>query len=131
MRGERILLRRILSQRWGAAAIVASLAVGIGLNGAMYSFFRATFISPFAFDQRHRLVEICQQERGSPVGNCIDSWPDLEDLREASQSYAAITAYHVYGTSLSLGDDEDEQEVMVTEADGNFTAVTRVRPRYG
>jgi predicted permease len=131
MRAARILFRRILSQRWGAVAIVASLAIGIGLNGAMYAFLVATFIRPFAFDQRHRLVEICQQERGSPTGNCLNSRPDLEDLREASQSYAAITAYNLYGTSLSLGDGQDEEEVEVAEADINFAAVTGIRPRYG
>jgi hypothetical protein len=129
MRAAKIIFRRILSQRWGALVIVASFAVGIGLNGAMYAFFRATFVRPYAFDQRHRLVEICQQQRGYAVGNCIDSWPDLRDLREAGQSYVAITAYHTYGATLSLGDDE--KEVEITEANPSFTAVTGTRPRYG
>ncbi len=129
MRAARILFHRILSQRWGAVVIVASLAVGIGLNGAMYALFRAAFVSPYAFDQRHRVVEICQQEQSSPTGNCIDSWPDIVDLREASQSYAAITAYRIYGTSLSLGDDE--LEVESTEVDASFIAVTGVHPQHG
>jgi len=109
--------------------IVASLGVGIGLNGAIYAFFRAMFVRPYAFDQRHRRVEICQQERGYLSANCVDSWPDVHDLREASQSYAAMTAYQVYGATLSFGDDE--KEVEITEADPNFTAVTGIRPRYG
>jgi predicted permease len=129
MRAARILFQRILSQRWGAVVIVASLAVGIGLNGAMYALFRAAFVSPYAFDPRHRVVEVCQQQQGSPTGNCIDSWPDIQDLREASQSYSAITAYRIYGTSLSLGDDE--LEVESTEVDTNFIAVTRVHSQYG
>jgi predicted permease len=129
MQAARILFRRILSQRWSAVVIVVSLAVGIGVNGAMYAFFRATFIRPYAFDQRHRLVEICQQQRGSPSANCINSWPDLHDLREASQSYAAVAAYRLYGSSLSLGNDE--REIEITEVDPNFAAVTGVRPLYG
>jgi putative ABC transport system permease protein len=129
MRATKIIFRRILSQRWGAVVIVASLALGIGLNGAMYALFRATFVRPYAFDQGHRAVEICQQERGNAVGNCIDSWPDLQDLREASRSYLAVTAYRVYGTSLPVGNDE--KEVEITEADPNFAAVTGVHPQYG
>lgn len=129
MPAVRILLRRTLSQRWGAVVIVASLAVGIGLNGALYAYFRAAFVRPYAFDPRHRLVEICQQQRAYRTGNCINSWPDVHDLREASQSYVAMTAYHVYGTSLPFGDDE--HEVEIAEVDPNFTAVTGVHPRYG
>lgn len=129
MRTARIIFRRILWQRWGTVVIVTSLAFGIGANGAMYALFRAVFVRPYSFDRRHQVVEICQQERGYTAADCVDSWPDLHDLREASQSYIAITAYRVYGATLFLG--EDEKDVEITEADPNFSEVTGIRPRFG
>jgi predicted permease len=129
MRPAGSLLRRVLGLGWGAVVIVASLAVGIGLNGAVYACFRAAFVRPYAFDRGHRLVEICQQERGYSGGDCVDSRADLQDLRQASRSYAAVTAYRLYLTSLSLG--RGEQEVQVTEADQSFVVVTGIRPHIG
>src|SRR5580692_57561 len=100
----RFALRMIASHRWFSAAVVATLALGIGLNTMVFTLVAAALFKPVALPRGERLVAInnrnvTQSDSGMNV------------------SYADFVAYRAQATSLEGLEAASREQVVVSERD--------------
>jgi putative ABC transport system permease protein len=80
---------------------VAVLALGIGMNDAMYSAAKAVLLSALPYPQPDRLVEVWQTNKTGRFINA--SWLDFRDWREQNRSMVQLATYD--GDQVSLSGD--------------------------
>src|ERR1700739_3750314 len=88
----RFALRMILSHRWFSAAVVATLALGIGLNTMVFTLINAVLFKPVPVPGGARLVSIMSRNLTQRDGYLGMSLPDFEDFRAQTSSFEAIEA---------------------------------------
>lgn len=74
---------------------VASLALGIGANTAIFSLMYTVMLRTLAVAHPEQLVELLQKYPGEPRGNGYWSWRSYEHYRDQNQVFSAMT-----GTSI-------------------------------
>src|SRR4051812_21125683 len=83
----RFALRMILSHRWFSAAVVATLALGIGLNTMVFTLINAVLFKPVPVRGGARLVSILSRNSTADHDFMSMSLPDFEDYRAQSSSF--------------------------------------------
>ena len=86
-----------------AAAVVGTLALGIGANTAIFTVVHAVLLRALPFDDAGRLVAVHSKEPGSDREPF--SIPDFEDLRAGARTVDALVGYGGWTASLT-GVDE-------------------------
>jgi predicted permease len=114
---------------------IASIAIGIGLNAAMFSLADALALRPLQVPQSSDVIAVTtaipQQGDGFiPVGRSA-SYRDYIDLRDRTHSFAGLLAYSVTITSFADRADELPQTRLGLAVSGNFFDVLRVPPVMG
>jgi putative ABC transport system permease protein len=103
---------RVLRQRPGFTALtVATLALGLGANTAIFSVVKAVLLSPLPYPQPERIVFVRARIEGADNGlaSIGVSWPDYVELREDSRSFAGLAV--VRGQSVNLTGTETPDRV--------------------
>ena len=118
-------LRFALRQLWRAPlftlAAVVSLAIGIGMNTAVFSIINTIFYQSIRGVPEPNRVLIFNEGGASPDGY------DL--LREHAADVAALTATRGSAAMLSFGDLERRDRIALVA--GNYFAVLGVKPAFG
>src|SRR5262249_20351341 len=86
----RIALRLLPPRPGGAAAVLASLALAIGANTALFSILDAALLRPLPFPQPDRLVLIHEATPSFPEMSV--SYPDYVDWRQRTRSFVDVGA---------------------------------------
>lgn len=73
------------------AAILVTLAIGIGANTAVFSIIKGVLLRPFPYPDPDRLILVLSQ--GSDGGTGPLSGPDFLDLRKSTRAFEALAAY--------------------------------------
>src|SRR5256885_5839128 len=90
-----------------AVIAILTLALGIGANSAIFSVIDTVLLRPLPFKNPDEIVNIWGRyanDNGNVRGN-VHSYPDFVDLREQSQSVAAMAAYTRTAGTLSYRED--------------------------
>jgi putative ABC transport system permease protein len=87
----RYSMRGILARRWFSAAIVVTLALGIGLNTMVFTLVYAVLFKPVPVPGGARLVSISAQDLARSNETLPLSYPDFQDYR--SQSAALFESF--------------------------------------
>ncbi len=120
-------LRQLTRKPGLPALIILLLALGIGVNTAIFSVVKAVVVEPLPFEAPHQLMQIWHT--GVGFNRVPVSGPDFLDWREGSQSFDRIVAYSPYYTNLGgAGEPERLQATMCTS--GLFEML-RVQPVLG
>jgi predicted permease len=82
----RFALRMIFSHRWFSLAVVATLALGIGLNTMVFTLINAVLFKPVPVPGGARLVSIISRNQTMKEGFLPMSLPDFEDYRAQASS---------------------------------------------
>lgn len=85
----------ISTNRWFCAAVVATLAFGIGLNTMVFTLIDAALFKPVPVPGGEHLVSILIRDVKSPRGDRRRmgvSWPDFFDYRSHVTSLEALEA---------------------------------------
>src|SRR6266567_275103 len=88
----RFAWRMIFSHRWFSAAVVATLALGIGVNTMVFTLVDAVLLKPVAVPGGSRLVAISHQNLTQGDGSMRLSLPALRDYRSQASSLEALEA---------------------------------------
>src|ERR1700744_2158109 len=80
----RYALRGILAHGWFSAAIVVTLALGIGLNTMVFTLVNAVLFKPVPVPGGGRLVSVMSKDRAQNSRDSTTSYPDFLDLKAGS-----------------------------------------------
>src|SRR5262245_48361399 len=102
----RYAIRLLIKDRWFTALAATALALGIGVNAAIFTFVNAVLIRGLPFDKQEQIMWVGTRDgRGRDLGISIK---DFEDLRAASRSFSHLAIWGNYNVNLS--DDERAPE---------------------
>jgi predicted permease len=111
------------------AAIVCTLALGIGSTAAVYSLVHAVVLRPLAYDRPDELVQVW--ESGQRAGGESDwvSFPNFRDWRRESGAFEEMAAYR-YGF-LTVTGPEGTESMLGLETTDRLFEVLGARPLVG
>ena len=102
----RYALRQLGKAPGFTTAAVATLALGIGANTAVFSLIQAVILTPLPYASPERLVMIWNMT--TPSDRTWLSAPEIVHYREGSRSFAQLGAY-IEGDANLTGDDNPER----------------------
>lgn len=113
-----------LLRRYPATAVVAiaTLALGIGANTAIFSVVDAVLLRSLPFQQPDQLVQIFESRPSEGVMDNTVAPADYIDWRTTSQSFSAMTVYITSYVSL-MGTTEPEQMLAGSVSRGFFDVI--------
>ncbi|HYO63020.1 MAG TPA: ABC transporter permease [Pyrinomonadaceae bacterium] len=128
MQDLRYGLRMLVRKPGFTAVAVATLALGIGANTAVFSLVNATLLRRLPVADPEGLVYVFSGQPNSPYSTA--SYPDYAELRDRSEVFAGGLAARG-GISASLGGGEQTELVVGQIVSGNFFEVLGVRAAVG
>ena len=128
-------VRMLLKTPGFTIVAVLSIAIGIGLNAAMFSLADALALRPLRVPQSGGVIGVTtaipqQGDAFIPIGRSA-SYRDYVDLRDRTHSFAGLLAYSLTITSFAERADEPPQTRLGLSVSGNFFDVLRVPPVMG
>lgn len=125
LREMRVGARSLGRAKGLTAAVIATLALGIGANAAMFSLVRGVLLRPLVNRDEDRLIYIKQS---SKAGNAF-SIPEIDDLRAGVKSFNAWGDFSEIGfTLVGLG---QPRSVHAGVVGGSYFQVMGLRPVLG
>jgi putative ABC transport system permease protein len=121
---------RQLRKSPGITAIaVLTLAIGIGANITIFSFFNAYLLRPLPYKEANRLVTVQQQNRKTG-----DKWPNISyvdylDWTEQNQCFEALACYGINGYTLKHQDSAES--FICIQVAGDLLSMLDVKPVAG
>ena len=116
-------LRRLWREPGFSLVAVATLALGIGANSAIFSVVNAVVLRPLPFDEPERLVRVSQTWKGKPT---VYSPANFLDVAGAARSFQAMAALD--GGAFTLIDGGAPVQVDGATVSARFFEVLHVRP---
>ena len=112
-----------------SALAVASLALAIAGNTAIFSMISAMFLRPLPIEQAEDLVFLGDRDPSNTLGTVVESPANFLDLRERATSYENLVAYT--GATLALERDAEPESVVAMRVSEGFFETLRWRPELG
>jgi predicted permease len=126
----RFALRMILAHRWFSAAVVVTLALGIGLNTMVFTLVNAVLLKPVAVAGGSRLVAVNERDLTHGERTLRLSLPDLRDYRAQASSVEALEGASDEEGVLSEQGNPAQAYHMERATSGLFDMM-HVRPALG
>ena len=112
-----------------AAAVVATLALAIGANAAVFSVIQAVLLAPPAYPGAGPAMVIWSNLDLAGYKRAPLSGPELLDLREQSRSFQDIAA--IWTTTAQISGEGEPEQLRVGLVTANFFSLLGVEPRLG
>jgi putative ABC transport system permease protein len=116
-------LRGILAHRWFSAAIILTLALGIGLNTMIFTLVNAVLHKPVPVPGGERLVSITDRSLVRDDNNMSISYPDFVDYKGQTTFYESLEAATGITGILSESDLAPQQFRVSRATSGIFSMV--------
>lgn len=114
----RYTLRTIAHNPGFALIAIVSVALGVGLNAAMFSYADAILLRPLPVSDARSVLRVVSTAPGTLVGSLSN--PEYVDLRDQTHTLSALTAYTMTPVGVSPGRDVVAQMTLAVIASGNF-----------
>jgi putative ABC transport system permease protein len=129
MNDLKFALRQLGKSPAFTAIAVLTLALGIGANSAIFSVINAVLLHPLPFPKPNQLVAVWSRVANDNLEKQTESVPNYVDLRDQSQTLAALAAFTRSGAVLN-GTEEARQLYGVAITSDIFS-VLGVAPARG
>jgi putative ABC transport system permease protein len=128
VRDVRFALRSFRLDRGFTAVAVSTLALGIGVNTAIFSVLYGICLAPLPYAAADRLVDVqMKPAHGLPAGTSL---PNLRDWRNWSRSFEGLAA-HSPNFFVNLTGDGDAEETQAWKLSSDLLPLVGVRPIAG
>jgi putative ABC transport system permease protein len=112
-----------------AVVALATLALGIGANTAIFSVVNAVLLKPLPFRRPAELVRLTADLSRQGLADVGLSGPELFDYRDRSGLFQEISGLFPLNANITGGDRPERAEVLLT--DTNYFSILGVRPQLG
>jgi putative ABC transport system permease protein len=127
----RFALRQIVRKPGFAAAVVLTMALGIGANAAIFSVLDAVLLRPLPYTEPQGLIKVWTRFTG--IGQPNDqNWvsaPEFRDFEELNHSFSALAA--ISGGSFNLGVKGSPQRVVGASVSTSLFPMLGAQPMLG
>lgn len=123
----RVGLRMLFKNPGFTAVVVATLALGIGANVALFSVVNSVLLNPLPFPQPDQLVALAQSKPNFDMGAI--PYPNFQDLQRENQTFSAMAISRGFGFSLIGAGEAERVSARLVSAD--FFSVLGVNPALG
>ena len=110
-----------------AAAAILTLALGIGMNSAVFSVVNAVLMRPLGYPLSERLLWLATYQPAFQAE--VTNGGEFQDWRAQAQSYDKLACYTTHNQSLLYGDAAEQVTVAAVTAD--LWAITGAEPMAG
>ena len=115
MRDLRYGLRVLLKNPGFTLIAVATLALGIGANSAMFSVVNTVLLKPFSFRNPEQLVVLWERSLKQGLPRMVVSPPNFADWRNQNQVFQDVAAYRLQDFNfVTSGDPEQVRGLRVS-----------------
>jgi hypothetical protein len=125
----RYALRALSKSPGFTAVVILTLALGIGVNTAIFSFVDHLLLRPLPFPQSERLATLYFRVPGFPSAYSSLSHPVYQYYRDHNDVFEGLTAYDDIQVGLRFGDDTETVPGEIVSA--NYFSVLGVAPVLG
>jgi predicted permease len=112
------------------ATAVLTLALGIGVNTAIFSLVDALLIRPLPVASPQQFSELAQAQNHGPQFPLF-SWPEYRAIRAQSQSSFSGVAVNALGLDGFATNGLQPQRILTSYVSGNFFSVLGLKPAAG
>jgi predicted permease len=123
----RFALRSLLRRPGFTTIALLTLALGIGINAALFSVVNGVLLSPLPFPEPDQLVVFDQSKPNFETGAV--PYPNFLDLRKENQTFSAMTIYR--GAAFSLIGAGEPERVNGRYVSAGFCSVFGIAPVVG
>jgi len=123
----RFAVRQLRKSPGFAVTAILTLALGIGVNTAIFSTMDAVILRPLTVPDLHRVVSLGEQQNGGEYQQV--TLGNYEDWKRQSRSFDALAVYTT--SELTLTGAGDAAHVQAAYASADFFDVMRVAPFLG
>ncbi len=121
--------RMLLKSPGFTIVAILTLALGIGVNSAIFSVVDTVLLRPLAFPHPDQLTSIWGNDVTEPNSEESASFPDFYDFRAQSRGFSGMAAYsRAGGVLFGVG---EAQELSGVAVNGDFFEVMGVQPVLG
>lgn len=130
MRNLRVAIRLLARQPLFAFTAIASIAVGIGANTAIFTAVNQLLLArPGGVANHHRIVDIGRTRNGD--GFDTVGYQTYLDVRDRAAGFAGVAGYTLGPRPLSLARENSAERIFGQQVSDNFFDVLGVRPHLG
>jgi predicted permease len=126
---SRFAIRMLFKQPAFTLIAVATLALGIGANTAIFSVVNAVVLRPLPFPNSDQLVLVSDDLTGKQVTNVGMSVPELQDLQERSGIFEELSAVWPVDANLTGSDRPERVELLAVSP--NYFSLLGAKAQLG
>ncbi len=131
MRDLRHAVRALARDRSFTATTLATLALCLAANAAIFAVVQAVLLRPLPFPEPDRLVTIYNSYPKAGAARASNSVPDYEDRRRETNAFAAIALFRTSGATLGGDGGAEAERVPSMQVSPAFFPLLRAAPLRG
>src|SRR6478735_92161 len=120
----RFAFRQLIKAPGFTVAAVTVLALGIGVNTAVFSLVNTLFFAPPAYAKPHEMVQLFSQDKKDPKKFRGFSYPTYRDIREQNTVFSDAMAFNL--ALIGLGQKGDTRRAFAAVVSSNYFSVLGV-----
>jgi predicted permease len=133
-------IRTLRRQKTFTTVAVLTLALGIGVNVAIFSLFQQILLRPLPVPEPERLVNLTDPGPDLPAartvsrsggGDSVFSYPMFRDLERAQEPFVGIAAHKFFEVGLSPAAGEVSRPDTAAHVSGGYFSVLGLRAELG
>src|SRR5436305_14171663 len=124
MRDFKFAFRQLFKAPAFTIAAATVLALGIGVNTAVFSLVNTLFFAPPAYMKPHELVQIFSQDKKDPKKFRGFSYPTYVDLRQQNTVFTDVLSFNL--ALVGLGRNADTRRAFAAIVSSNYFSVLGV-----
>ena len=121
MNDLKFALRQLRKAPGFTIAAVIVLALGIGVNTAVFSLVYTLFFAPPAYARPHELVQVFSQDEKNPKTYRGFSYPTYRDIREQNTVFSDVMAFNL--ALIGIGEKSDTRRAFGAIVSSNYFSV--------
>jgi predicted permease len=127
----RLASRALLKDRGFATTVIATMAICLAANAAIFAIVDDVLLRPVRFEQPDRLVTMFNAYPGAGSTRGANAVPDYFDRLAQISAFEDLALYRWTGVTIGGGGQADAERVSGMTVTPSFFAALRVEPTHG